>query len=159
VNHQCTIFHARVGLVDSKKCTRTRYAERAFLHPAGSAGHVAHSGASGARNVNALFFMPGSAQFGFHKKCIGTRYTEHMFLHPVGSLGRIVHSGAFEARKVDTIFFVLMWDRTDSTKSTLGHVTPNICFCTWWDLWVTYCIPMQPGHKMLMHFFSCSGGI
>jgi hypothetical protein len=23
---------------------------------------------------------------------------------------------------------------TDPTKSTLRHVTPNMCFCIWWDL-------------------------
>jgi hypothetical protein len=28
-----------------------------FLHPVGSAGHVVHSGAFGARDINAIFFM------------------------------------------------------------------------------------------------------
>jgi hypothetical protein len=27
-----------------------------FLHPNGSAGHIVHSGASGARNIDTLFF-------------------------------------------------------------------------------------------------------
>jgi hypothetical protein len=38
-----------------------------------------HSGASGARNVDALFFMLMWDWYKSHKKCIGTRYTELMF--------------------------------------------------------------------------------
>jgi hypothetical protein len=22
-------------------------------------------------------------------------------------------------------------------KTVLGHIMPNLCFCIWWDLWVT----------------------
>jgi hypothetical protein len=55
-----TIFLARVGLVPfSKKRGETRYAELVFLHLVGSAGHVVHSCASGASNIEALFFMVG----------------------------------------------------------------------------------------------------
>jgi hypothetical protein len=45
----------------------------------GYAGHVVHSGASGARNVDALFFMLVLDWYRFHKKCIGTRYAKLVF--------------------------------------------------------------------------------
>jgi hypothetical protein len=45
----------------SIKSVRTRYAKLVFLHPVGSVGHVVHSRASGAPNVDTLFFMHGRA--------------------------------------------------------------------------------------------------
>jgi hypothetical protein len=62
----------------------TSYAERVFLHPVGSAGHIVHSGAYGLQNVNALILMMGWDLCGFHKKHARTRYTELVFFDPVG---------------------------------------------------------------------------
>jgi hypothetical protein len=45
-----------------------------------------------------------------------------------------------------------------SIKSELGHVTPHLYFCIWWDLWVTSCIPMRLGHDMSINYFSCLSG-
>jgi hypothetical protein len=49
------------------------YAKLVFFHLVGYAGHVVHYGASGPRNIYALFFMLGWAWYGFSKKVC--RYT------------------------------------------------------------------------------------
>jgi hypothetical protein len=45
----------------------------------GSVGHVVHSGASGARNIDARFFMLGWDWYGFDKKRIRTRCIQLVF--------------------------------------------------------------------------------
>jgi hypothetical protein len=92
---QLTIFMLMRDLYGlNKQSGGTCYAKQLILHPVGNAGHVVHSGASKAQNIDALFFMLGWDRYAFDKKSIGTHYAEHVFLHPVGSAGDIVHCGA-----------------------------------------------------------------
>jgi hypothetical protein len=83
--------------VFNKKHAVTRYIELLFLHLVGSTGHIVHSGASEATNVDALFIMLGWHRNGFDKKRARTQDADLVFLHLVGSPGHIVHSGASEA--------------------------------------------------------------
>jgi hypothetical protein len=76
-----------------------------FLHTVGSAGHVVHFGASGARNVNTLYFMLGWDWYRFHKKCVRTRYAELEFLHLVGPADHVVHSSASGGAKCQHTIF------------------------------------------------------
>jgi hypothetical protein len=48
----------------------------------------------------------------------------------MGSVGHVVHSGVGRARIIEALFFMLGRDSTESTKSTLGHITPNMCFAS-----------------------------
>jgi hypothetical protein len=65
----------------NKKRVGRRYTELLFLYLMGSAGHIVYSGASGAQNIGALFFMLGYDRYGFNKKRAGTCYAELVFSH------------------------------------------------------------------------------
>jgi hypothetical protein len=51
---------------------------------------------------------------------------------------------------------MLGWDSCRSHKSALGLVTSNLYFYIWWDIRVTLCSTVHPGHEMSMHYLSCS---
>jgi hypothetical protein len=70
--HQRTIFLAQVDRYGfHKKHMRAAYTELVFLHPVAYVGHVLHFGASGAQNVDALYFMLEWDQCSFHKSTSG----------------------------------------------------------------------------------------
>jgi hypothetical protein len=103
----------------------------------GSAGHIEHSGASGAWNSDALFYKLEWDWYGFHKKRVRTCDTKLIFLHPVGSVDHVVHSDVPGAQNINGLFFMFRWDGAVSIKSVVGHIAPNFYFCIRRDLWVT----------------------
>jgi hypothetical protein len=92
-------------------------------------GHVGHSGASEACNVDALIFMLEWARCGFHNKRTGIRDAEVVFLHPVGSEGHIVHSVHPGHETLTDYFSSSGGTSTDFRKNVSRHVTPNLYFC------------------------------
>jgi hypothetical protein len=53
------------------------------------------------------------------------------------SVGHVVHSGACRGCIVDALFACPGGTDTDVTKSVVGPVIPNLCFCVRWELQVT----------------------
>jgi hypothetical protein len=87
--------------------------------------------------VRRTIFMLTWVWYRFDKNCIGTHYTEPVFLHLVGSAGHEcipVHPW----RKTSMHYFSSSCGPGAVPRtSEPGHVTPNLCFCFRWNLWVT----------------------
>jgi hypothetical protein len=127
---------------------RTPYVKLVFLHPVGSAGHVVQCGASGARNIDALFFLLRWDRYGFHKKHVTTCYTKLVFFHSVGYAGHVVHSGAYGARNVDALLCKLGWDWYGFQKKHDGTHCAELEFLHL----------VRPGRETSTHYFSCLSG-
>jgi hypothetical protein len=67
-------------------------------------------------------------------KSVGTRYAEHVFLHPVGYAGNLVHSRCSGHETSTHHLSYSVGTDSNTTKSTPGHVTSNLCFHIRWDL-------------------------
>jgi hypothetical protein len=82
----------------------------------------------GAQNLDTLFFMLRSDQYGFNKNHNGTCSAKLVFLHPVLSAGHIVHSGASGAQNIVTLFIMLRWDRFRFNKKNVGTRYAELVF-------------------------------
>jgi hypothetical protein len=98
-------------------------------------------------------------RYGFQKKHDGTRYTELAFF--IRCDLRVTYCIALHpGRETLTQYFSCSGGTgTDSRKSALGLLTPDLYFCIRWYLRVTHCIVERLGRKTLTHYFSCSGGM
>jgi hypothetical protein len=82
--HRHTIFHVHVVRVwFPQKARWDTFRQTCVLTSDGIYGSLGHSGASGAQNIDELFFMLRWDRHGFHQKCPGTRFADLMFLHQV----------------------------------------------------------------------------
>jgi hypothetical protein len=79
-------------ITDFKKPCWEPLCRTSILYPVGSAGLIERFGASGACNIDALFFMLSLDRYGYHEKRAGIHYTKLMFLHPVQSVDHVVQS-------------------------------------------------------------------
>jgi hypothetical protein len=118
-----------------------------------------HSGASGVRNVDALFFMLGWARCGFHKQCAKTRYAELVFFFAFGGIcrSRIAFQCIRATKHQRTILHARGGPGVVSIKSAPGHVTRRTRLFGSIER-SRSCIPVHSGREWSMHYFSCLGG-
>jgi hypothetical protein len=99
-----------------------------FLHPVGFAGHVVHFDASGAQNVDALFFMlewPGTVSI----KSTAGHITPNLCFSIRWNLQVMECISVLPVHKMSMHYFSYL-DGAGAVykKSASGHITPNLCF-------------------------------
>jgi hypothetical protein len=101
-----------------KKRVRTCYVEHVFLRPVGSVGHIVHSSASGAQNVDTLFSIRSGVEQIRLYLCICIWWDLHVMLCISVPPGR----------EMSTHYFSLSGGLGTVSIKSAGHVTPNLCF-------------------------------
>jgi hypothetical protein len=90
-------------------------------------GHVVRCGTSGARNIDALFFILEWDQCGFQKRAAG-----HVMLNLRFCILWICGSGSafrhVRAGNIDALFFVLRWSRCGFLKKCGGTCYAELVF-------------------------------
>jgi hypothetical protein len=70
----------------------------------------------------------------------------------VGCVGHVMHSVRPRWKTSTHYFSCSCGTGIDSRKSAPEHVTPNLCFCIRWDLWVTqWCIQCVKCGRTIFH--------
>jgi hypothetical protein len=132
----------------TKKCAGIRYAKLVFLHSMGSVGEVVHSGASGARNVDGLFFMLRWDRYRYDKKRASDILCRTCVFASGGFFGSRSAFWCVRGANVNTLMFKLGWDRYECDKKCAGTHYAEIVFLH----------PVGSGHETSTHYFSGSGG-
>jgi hypothetical protein len=120
-----------------KKHTGTRYAELVFLHPLRFVGPIVHSGSSGGAKRQHTIFHARVGPVQIPQKAPG-HVTLNWCFASSGIRGSRSAVWYVRWHKTLTHYFPCSGGTSsDSTKSALGHVTPNLCLFIWRDLRIT----------------------